>query len=259
MTLALGCFGKIAPTPSDGGVRDAGIDADDTPWPDAGDSGVLVPVVDRVDPSSGPNSGGTLVTITGSGFALGDATEISFANIAASHVSCTSHHQCTAITPFAGESDQDQLAHVRASIYGTLDAPGSRSSATRDQDIFRYTGGPPCTAALFCDAGDPLIQVTCTTIAYYYFLARSPAEQLLWVGTSYGFQTQVVPSHGTVCYGDPRSSSCRTFDTYEARWSICGDYGLCVQCKRCGGQCFTTSSGDPKCTLWPQWPPPGGC
>jgi hypothetical protein len=57
------------------------------------------PTVTGVSPSSGPIAGGTSVTITGSGFALGSATTIKFAGIAATGVECASTTVCTVVAP----------------------------------------------------------------------------------------------------------------------------------------------------------------
>ncbi len=57
------------------------------------------PTVTGVSPNSGPIAGGTSVTVSGSGFALGSATTIKFAGIAATSVECTSTSACTVIAP----------------------------------------------------------------------------------------------------------------------------------------------------------------
>jgi hypothetical protein len=57
------------------------------------------PTVSSVSPSTGPTAGGTSVTITGSGFALGAATTFRFAADVATSVNCTSTSVCTALSP----------------------------------------------------------------------------------------------------------------------------------------------------------------
>jgi hypothetical protein len=57
------------------------------------------PTVTGVSPNTGPTTGGTVVTITGSGFALGSATTIKFAGSLATGVECTSTTVCTAVSP----------------------------------------------------------------------------------------------------------------------------------------------------------------
>jgi IPT/TIG domain len=57
------------------------------------------PTVTGVSPKTGPKAGGTSVTITGSGFALGAATTFKFAASLATSVNCSSTSVCTALTP----------------------------------------------------------------------------------------------------------------------------------------------------------------
>ncbi|MEA2334838.1 MAG: hypothetical protein QOG40_1328 [Solirubrobacteraceae bacterium] len=57
------------------------------------------PTVTNVSPNTGPTAGGTSVTITGSGFALGAATTFKFAAGLATSVNCSSTSVCTALSP----------------------------------------------------------------------------------------------------------------------------------------------------------------
>jgi hypothetical protein len=60
----------------------------------------FTPTVASVSPSSGPTTGGTSVTVTGSGFALGTAgTVVKFGAAKSSSVNCTSETECTALAP----------------------------------------------------------------------------------------------------------------------------------------------------------------
>jgi hypothetical protein len=59
---------------------------------------VPVPVVTAINPSSGPTTGGTVVTISGSNFIVG-ATTVKFGATAGTSVSCSSTTQCTATSP----------------------------------------------------------------------------------------------------------------------------------------------------------------
>jgi hypothetical protein len=59
------------------------------------------PTVMGVSPSTGTKAGGTSVTVTGSGFALGAATSIKFGSKAVVGVECTSSTTCIATTPAA--------------------------------------------------------------------------------------------------------------------------------------------------------------
>jgi hypothetical protein len=57
------------------------------------------PSVTAVAPSSGTTAGGTSVTVTGSGFALGSATVFKFGSPKATAVSCASSTTCTMLSP----------------------------------------------------------------------------------------------------------------------------------------------------------------
>jgi hypothetical protein len=77
------------------------------------------PTVTSVTPNSGPTSGGTPVTITGTGFAIGTTeTSFSFHSAPATSVECTSINTCTAVTPEHAADTVD----VRAHIEGTFEA-----------------------------------------------------------------------------------------------------------------------------------------
>jgi hypothetical protein len=79
------------------------------------------PAVTGVSPSSGPTSGGTTVTITGSGFALGSATVFKFGATKATGVSCSSSTTCTAIAPKHAAGTVDVIATVN--LISSLKSP----------------------------------------------------------------------------------------------------------------------------------------
>jgi len=58
-----------------------------------------VPTVTGVSPKAGPIAGGTTVTITGSGFALGSATTFKFGKTVDHAVTCTSSTSCSVVSP----------------------------------------------------------------------------------------------------------------------------------------------------------------
>ena len=88
------------------------------------------PVVTKVTPASGPDDGGTPVTITGTN--LTDATSIHFGTVPASGVSCTAT-SCSATTP-AGTGTVDV----------TVTGPAG-TSATSTADHYTYLTPPPPT------------------------------------------------------------------------------------------------------------------
>jgi hypothetical protein len=79
------------------------------------------PTVTAVSPSSGPMAGGTSVTITGSGFALGAATTFKFASSVAASVNCVSSSSCTVIVPSRAKTG---AVDVKATV-GALKSPKS--------------------------------------------------------------------------------------------------------------------------------------
>ncbi len=87
------------------------------------------PTVTGVSPGSGPVAGGTEITITGSGFALGSGTTITVGKGLASAVSCSSTSSCTATTPASAKAT---TVDVRAAV-GTL-----KSKKHPSEDSFSY-------------------------------------------------------------------------------------------------------------------------
>ena len=63
-------------------------------------------------PSSGPTAGGTSVTVTGTGFALGSATTFKFGRTKAASVSCASSTSCTVVSPAHEAGTVDVIATV---------------------------------------------------------------------------------------------------------------------------------------------------
>ena len=87
------------------------------------------PTITKVTPNTGSTAGGTSVTVSGSGFALGaSATIIKFGGAKAASVNCTSSTTCTVVSPahVAGAVD------VKATVSGVA---SPKSSAT---DQFTY-------------------------------------------------------------------------------------------------------------------------
>ena len=82
----------------------------------------FTPTVTSVSPNTGPPAGGTPVTITGSGFAVGQsATRITFGDIEeegereAVGVNCATTTECTATTPELSE-EEESTVDVRAAV-----------------------------------------------------------------------------------------------------------------------------------------------
>jgi outer membrane protein assembly factor BamB len=86
----------------------------------------FTPTVTKLSPTSGSVSGGTSVTITGTGFALGTtATIIHFGTAKASTVNCTSKTSCTVTAP----SHEAGTVHVKATVNkvsSPINSPGDQ-------------------------------------------------------------------------------------------------------------------------------------
>jgi len=98
----------------------------------------LPPSVAAVQPDSGPTSGGTPVTVTGSN--LTGATALRFGNVAATSFTVTSGSVITAVSPSQAEGP----------VHVTVTTPGG-TSPTSDCGDSGEGGGPPTLLAPPCD------------------------------------------------------------------------------------------------------------
>jgi hypothetical protein len=79
----------------------------------AKDRFTYAPAVLSIAPAAGPPAGGTHVTITGAGFALGSsATTIKFGRVKSKSVDCTSSTTCVATAPAQAAGKVDVIATV---------------------------------------------------------------------------------------------------------------------------------------------------
>jgi subtilase family serine protease len=92
------------------------------------------PTVTSVSPSSGPSTGGTAVTVTGTGFVAGSTT-VEFGSSPATHVSVSSPEQLSATSPAA----------ATGAVNVTVTTPFG-TSATGSSDEFFYTSTAPSTS-----------------------------------------------------------------------------------------------------------------
>jgi plastocyanin len=91
------------------------------------------PTVTSVSPRSGPTSGGTTVTVAGSGFALGDGTVFELGKADGTSVDCTSTTTCTMLAP-AAVKGRAGAVDVRAK------AGGKTSKKNPAEDQYTYVG-----------------------------------------------------------------------------------------------------------------------
>jgi len=130
-----------------------------------------VPTVAGVVPSSGPAGGGTVVAITGTGFATSSgATTVAFGANAATAVSCATTTSCNATSP-AGTG----TVNVRVSV-------GGRTSTTSAADQFTYTAVAPCTTVSFtANPASPQAQGTVVAVNATASCGTSTAQYKWWV------------------------------------------------------------------------------
>jgi hypothetical protein len=89
------------------------------------------PTITGVSPNTGPQTGGTEVTVTGSGFEPGtEVTQFVFGIATAGSIDCTSTTTCTMVSPAYKKAI---TVKVRATVNG-------KSSPAKDNDEFTYTG-----------------------------------------------------------------------------------------------------------------------
>jgi len=123
-----------------------------------------LPVVKKVTPSSGPEAGGTTVSISGSN--LSGATEVSFGSVAATKVTVKSSTSISAVAP-PGE----EVVDVRVTTPG-----GTSQTTTGDQ--FSYT--PPPTVTSVSPAAGPKAGGTSVTIDGTGFALGTRATSFLF-------------------------------------------------------------------------------
>ena len=87
----------------------------------------LRPAITDVSPNTGPVGGGTNVTVSGSGFALGTSgTVFKFGKVMAASVNCTTTSVCTVVAPAATKARP-------VAVSATVGTSSSKGTATADQ------------------------------------------------------------------------------------------------------------------------------
>ncbi|HXR29187.1 MAG TPA: IPT/TIG domain-containing protein [Solirubrobacteraceae bacterium] len=100
------------------------------------------PTITSVSPNQGPASGGTEVTIKGSGFELGPTT-ITFGPARAADVFCPTTTECTVISPAAPPAVREKAEYAGTAPVDVKAKVGIVASATTAADVFTYTSPPP--------------------------------------------------------------------------------------------------------------------
>ena len=209
---------------------------------------VGTPAVTSVSPSSGPAGGGTLVTITGSGFSTAPGeTQVSFGSIPGSSVSCSSTTSCTATSPTGVGCTTDVSVRV-----------GGISSALSAADHFTYasTGGwmqcLPATSPPYHEAASMAYDEATGMVILFGGCCDSSGKDLndtwSWNGVTW---TQLIsPGCTTSCPSSPpaRFQASMAYDAHTHSVLLFGGSGAC------GSTCSDTWSwnGD----TWTQQYPP---
>jgi hypothetical protein len=81
------------------------------------------PTVTSVTPDTGPQGGGTSVTVTGSGFALGSTTVFDFGRTRGLSVDCSSTTTCTTVSPAATKAGPVDVVAEVGTAKGKKDPP----------------------------------------------------------------------------------------------------------------------------------------
>jgi hypothetical protein len=81
------------------------------------------PIVSAVSPNTGSKAGGTPVTITGNGFAVGASTTFMFGKVAATSVNCTTSTSCKAVSPAAAKTGAVDVIGSVPGVKGKKNAP----------------------------------------------------------------------------------------------------------------------------------------
>jgi len=90
------------------------------------------PTVISVTPNTGSTAGGTIVTVTGTGFALGETeTQVIFGRTPATSVNCSSSTTCTAVTP------EHKVGNVFVAVL--VNTPEPKRSKGNPAAKFEYT------------------------------------------------------------------------------------------------------------------------
>src|SRR5882672_4084153 len=110
------------------------------------------PTVGSVAPASGPTSGGTSVTITGTNFVTG--ATVSFGGTAATNVSVVSATSITATTP----------AHAAGAVNVTVTNPGAQSGTLTNG--FTYTAAAPTISFVQVAAATPQSPTGTVVVSY---------------------------------------------------------------------------------------------
>lgn len=165
----------------------------------SGGGTTTAPAVTAVSPASAPVSGGTAVTVNGSGFVAGTSgTSFAFGANTAAQVSCSSTSTCTVTSP----SGQPGTVDVKAKT-----AAGTSATSSADQFTYRAASAPAVTG--ISPASGPSGGNTTVTISGSGFSTASNGTTVKF-GTKAG--SHVSCSSTTTCTAVSPSGTAGTVD-----------------------------------------------
>jgi len=201
---------------------------------DAGIVSGLVAVT-NVTPRSGPNQGGTVVTVQGFNFSRG-GTGITFGGTLATVINCTSTTQCTATSPVDGSAATAHTVDVQATVNGL-------TSATSPEDQFTYLAGPQCNSRLSCEVSTARISVGClSAVIFKNTVLCTPPGSDGSIGCN--LSRLPPPDVSPLLACDPTTNSCTRFSLSLSQWpDPCTPLPIqnCAQCESFNGTCETVN------------------
>jgi hypothetical protein len=217
-----------------------------------------VPIITGLSPSSGPNSGGTEVTVHGEGFGpITSEPQVTFGEVPGTVLSCTPPNTCTVISPHyvVGQGTTPQIANVQMTFSGITSVQTQNSG-------FTYLPGPVCTAKLSCanipPGLFPVLLLQCPSPANFYdgSLGEYPDSSNT---TSYsaltndlwGWQAVACTGQQPTLSGGSAGGSCSFYSAFASP-TFCGTAppqppNFCQECRTTGGICTTGPNGRKLC------------
>jgi len=146
-----------------------------------GSGGNPAPTVSSIVPSSGPPSGGTAVTITGTGFQSG--ATVSLGGTVATNVIVTSSTTITATTP----------AHAAGAVNVAVKNTDAQTGTLNNGYTYTSSGGGGTIAFMQSNSGPATIQAANTTVAVTYTAAQTAGDTNIVV-IGWGDTTSTISS-----------------------------------------------------------------
>ena len=169
------------------------------------------PSISGISPTSGPTTGGTTVTITGTGFT--GATKVVFGTVAAASFAVMSSTEITAVSPVQAAGFHN--------IYVTTPA-GTSATVTADQFTYVTTSSAPFGTALSSNrryivdqSGNPWLMVGDSVWSLMSQLSVAQMQTYFSTRQSQGFNAALVSVLSTPYSGMNTNANADNFATYD--------------------------------------------